>query len=331
MGRVEASGQEPSHQVMEQAAEWYALLRTGSASASEQRKWKQWLDNAAEHQQAWRYVERVGRRFEPLHASPDRDAAVRAFGQAANGAPRRRRAVLLGLAGLAAGGLGWGAWRHTALPVMASTWGADHRAGVGETARVALPDGTQVWLKALSAFNVDFNPAQRRLQLVAGEMLIDTGRDPLRPFLVDTEQGRLQALGTRFTVRQDAGDTLVTVFEGAVRVDAARSHATGIVPAGQQLRFTAHALQTMAPANPAHEAWAHGVLVADNTPLLEVVAELRRYRYGHVGLSPELARMRVFGSYPINDADRALDMLSSVLPIRVQRTLPWWISVEPRG
>lgn len=332
MRASEASGQEPSHQAMEQAAEWYALLRTGSASAAEQRKWQQWLDNAAEHQQAWRYVERVGRRFEPLHASPDRDAAVRAFGQAAKRAPQTRRAVLLGLAGLlGVGGLGWGAWRHTPLPALASTWGADHRAGVGETARIALPDGTQVWLKALSAFNVDFNATQRRLQLVAGEMLIDTGRDALRPFLVDTAQGRLQALGTRFTVRQDEGDTLVTVFDGAVRVDAARSGATGIVPAGQQVRFTADALQAMAPANPAHEAWTHGVLVADNTPLAQVVAELSRYHYGHLGLSPELARLRVFGSYPLNDAGRALDMLSSVLPIRVRRTLPWWISVEPRG
>lgn len=332
MRTADAPAREPSHQIMEQAAEWYALLRTGTASAAEQRKWKQWLDKAAEHQAAWSYVERVGRRFEPLHASPDRDAAVRAFGQAARLGPRRRREVMLGLAGfLGAGWMGWAAWRHTPLPAMASTWGADHRAGVGETPRIALADGTQVWLKALSAFNVDFSATQRRLQLVTGEMLIDTAGDPLRPFLVDTAQGRLQALGTRFNVRQNQDDTLVTVFEGAVRVDAAQSGATGIVPAGQQVRFTANAMQALAPADPAQEAWTHGVLVADNTPLAEVMAELRRYRYGHLGLSPELERIRVFGSYPINDADRALDMLASVLPIRVHRTLPWWISVEPRG
>jgi transmembrane sensor len=39
----------------------------------------------------------------------------------------------------------------------------------------------------------------------------------------------------------------------------------------------------------------------------------------------------VFGSYPLNDVNRALDMLASVLPIRLQRTLPWWISLEPRA
>ena len=322
---------EPSHQILEQAAQWFALLRSGAASAAEQRKWQQWLDRAPEHQQAWQYVERVGRRFAPLHDSPDRDAAVRAYGQAATHAPRGRRAALLSLAGLLGGGLAWGAWRYTPLPAVASTWGADYRAGVGETRRIALPDGTQVWLKARSAFNIDYTATQRRLQGLTGEMLIDTGRDPLRPFFVDTQQGRLQALGTRFTVRQEAGDTLLTVFEGAVKVDAASSGASGIVPAGRQLRFTADALQAMTQADPAREAWTHGVLVADNLPLSEVVAQLQGYRHGHLGVSPKVADLRVFGSYPLHDADRALDMLASVLPIRVRRTLPWWISVEPQA
>lgn len=329
-----APAAEPPHDVLEQAAHWYALLRSGAASAADQRKWQQWLDGAPAHREAWQYVERVGRRFAPLHDSPDRDAAVRAYGQAARHATqgrRGRRAALFGLAGLLGGGLAWGGWRYTPLPAVAATWGADYRAGVGDTRRIALPDGTQVWLKALSAFNVDFTATQRRLQGLTGEMLIDTGRDPLRPFLVDTQQGRLQALGTRFSVRQDDGDTLLAVFEGAVKVDAARSGASGIVPAGRQLRFTADALQAMTPADPAHEAWTHGVLVADNLPLSEVVAQLRRYRYGHLGVSPQVADLRVFGSYPLHDVDRALDMLASVLPIRVRRTLPWWTSVDAPG
>lgn len=329
---TDTSGQEPSHGVMEQAAQWYALLRTGEASAAEHLQWQQWFDRAAEHRQAWGYVERIGRRFAPLQSSPDREAAVTAFRQTASDAPRRRRQLLLGLAGsLGAACLGWTAWRHTPLPAMASTWGADHSAGVGETRRLSLPDGTEVWLKALSAFNVDYSDRLRRLQLVTGEFLVDTASDPLRPFVVDTKQGRLQALGTRFTVRQEEGGVLVAVYEGAVRVDTAASGATGIVHAGRQARFTADALGAQTPVDPAREAWIRGVLVADDTSLAEVVEELRRYHFGHLGIAPELERLRVFGSYPINDAGRALDMLASVLPIRVRRTLPWWISIEPRG
>lgn len=324
-----AQAREPSHRAMEQAAEWYALLRSGDASAAERQQWQQWIDRAAEHREAWGYVERIGRRFSPLQSSPDRDAAVTAFGQAASARPRARRQLLLGMAGaLGIASLGWTAWRQTPLPLAASTWGADHRAGLGETRHVALADGTQVWLKALSAFDVDYGATLRRLQLVAGELLIQTAADPIRPFVVDTAQGRLQALGTRFTVRGEDDGVVVAVHEGAVRVDTAASRASGIVPAGRQARFTADTLDGFLPVDPAREAWTRGVLVADNTPLADVVAELRRYHFGHLAVAPEIARLHVFGSYPIRETDRALDMLASVLPVRVRRTMPWWISLE---
>lgn len=327
-----AQVREPSHHVMEQAAEWYALLRSGEVSNAERQQWQQWFECAAEHRQAWSYVERIGRRFSSLQSSPDRDAAVTAFGQAASARPRGRRQLLLGLAGaLGVAGLGWTAWRQTPLPIVASTWGADHRAGIGETRRIALADGSQVWLKALSAFDVDYSAALRRLRLVAGELLIDTAKDPVRPLVVDTDQGRLQALGTRFTVRGEADGVVVAVHEGAVRIDTAATHASGVVPAGRQARFTADTLDALVPVDPAREAWTRGVLVADDTPLADVVAELRRYHFGHLAVAPEVARLHVFGSYPIHETDRALDMLASVLPVRVRRPLPWWISIEPRA
>ncbi|MDH0090960.1 FecR family protein [Achromobacter mucicolens] len=327
-----AHAREPSHRAMEQAAEWYALLRSGDASAAERQQWQQWIDRAAEHREAWGYVERIGRRFSPLQSSPDRDAAVTAFGQAASARPRARRQLLLGMAGaLGMAGLGWTAWRQTPLPLVASTWGADHRAGLGETRQIALEDGTQVWLKALSAFDVDYGATLRRLQLVAGELLIDTAKDSLRPFVVDTAQGRLQALGTRFTVRGEDDGVVVAVHEGAVRIDTAASRASGIVVAGQQARFTANALDGFVPADPAREAWTRGVLVADDTPLSDVVAELRRYHFGHLAVAPEVAGLHVFGSYPIRETDRALNMLASVLPVQVRRTMPWWISLEARA
>lgn len=321
---------EPSHQVMEEAAEWYARLRGGQATPAEQQQWRQWMERGDEHRQAWRYVERIDRRFTPLQTSPDRHAAVSAFREARPAAPRRRQ-VLLGLAGtLGLSWIGWTAWRQTPLSALASLWGADYRAGVGETRRVTLADGTTVWIKALSAFNVAYNDTERRLQLTAGEILIDTGKDPSRPFIVDTGQGRMQALGTRFSVSQGEAGTLVAVYDGAVRVNTLRSGATEIIGAGQQTRFTMDDLQPLTPADPARESWRQGLLLANGTPLSDVVAELRRYHPGHLGLSPQLGQLPVFGSYPLNDVERALTMLASVLPIRLRRTLPWWISIEAR-
>ncbi|MFT4103351.1 MAG: FecR/PupR family sigma factor regulator [Burkholderiaceae bacterium] len=90
---------EPSHQVMEQAAEWFALLRSGEATAADRDRWQAWLGNFAEHQQAWAYVERISHRFRPLQSSPDRRTAAAAFREA-NDKMRRRRQTLLGIAAL---------------------------------------------------------------------------------------------------------------------------------------------------------------------------------------------------------------------------------------
>lgn len=322
----------PSHRVLEQAAEWFALLLSGEATAADRRLWEDWLSASDEHRQAWGYVETLSRRLSPIKSSPEPRLAACAYQQASKTRGQRRQ-VLVGIATLASTGLlGWATWRHTALPGITLAWMADYRTGTGEVREITLADGTRVWLNAVSAFNQDYQPGQRLLHLVRGEILIHTGSDPLqRPFHIETAQGRLRALGTRFTVRlEDDAQTTLTVHEEAVEVQP-RTGATTIVGAGEQVRFTVDGISATGPADPAREAWTRGVLIAQNIPLAEVVAELRRHHPGHLGLAPELAALRVFGSYPANDPAQALAMLATVMPIQVRRPLPWWISIEPKG
>lgn len=100
--------------------------------------------------------------------------------------------------------------------------------------------------------------------------------------------------------------------------------------AGQQIRYTDEDFSLPITADPARAAWTQGILLARDIPLKQVVNELRRYRKGYLGMVPEVADLLVFGSFPLHDSDQALAMLESVLPIRIQHTLPWWVSIEPR-
>nr|WP_282100088.1 FecR domain-containing protein [Thauera aromatica] len=316
---------------MEQAAEWFALLLSGEATATDRCRWENWLSASDEHRQAWSYVENLNRRLSPIKSSPEPRLTACAYQQASNTRGQRRQ-VLVGIATLAGTGLlGWATWRHTALPGITLAWTADYRTGTGEVREITLADGTRVWLNTASAFNQDYQPSQRLLHLVRGEILIDTSHDLLqRPFYVETAQGRLRALGTRFTVRaDDDAQTTLAVFEGAVEVQPRTG--TTIVRAGQQVRFTADGMSGTVPADPAREAWTRGLLIAQNIPLAEVVAELRRHHLGYLGLAPELTELRVFGSYPANAPEQALAMLETVMPIQVRRPLSWWISIEPKG
>ncbi|GAA5232547.1 FecR family protein [Verticiella sediminum] len=316
--------------MLEQAADWFALLLSGEATPADHRRWEDWLCASDEHRRAWGYVENLNRRFAPLKASAAPRLAASAYQQASDTQGRRRQ-VLRGIAALAGSGLlGWTTWRHTPLAGIAVAWMADHRTGTGEVREITLADGTRVWLNAASAFDQDYQPGQRLLHLVRGEILVDTASDPLqRPFRVATAQGRLRALGTRFTVRlDDDAHTTLVVYGGAVEVQPLAG-AVATVGAGHQVRFGADGVSGAAPADPAREAWTRGVLIARNIPLAEVVEELRRHHRGHLGLAPEVAGLRVFGSYPANDPDQALAMLETVLPILVRRPLPWWTTIGP--
>lgn len=315
---------------MQQAAEWFALLRSGEASTQERADWQAWLAQAAEHRDAWAYAEAVGQRFAPMRERDNRQAAANALSQvrAQRGG---RRQLLRGVALLAGTGLlGWAGWRHSPLPQMALAWSADYRTATGDMRDVRLADGTHIWLNTATAFNADYQPQLRRVALVAGEILVTTGSDA-RPFVADTRHGRLRALGTRFTVRLEEHTTLLAVYQGAVEIRTASGQAVRVIKAGEQARFDGERVQGVMPAEAAREAWTRGVLLAEDITLQALVAELNRYHHGHLGVAPKVAGLRVLGGYPLRDLPRTLAMLEAVLPIRVQRSLPWWTSIEPRA
>ena len=155
--------------------------------------------------------------------------------------------------------------------------------------------------------------------------------DPLRA-------GRLRALGTRFTVRQeggraDGGPVRLAVPEGAVEVTlrGAASPAL-VVQAGQQTVLRAGEVTAPQPLQPEATAWTHGMLMADAMPLAAFCAELSRYRPGLLQCAPEVRALRVSGSFPLGDTDRTLTMLASTYPVDVQtRMRGYWITVVARN
>jgi transmembrane sensor len=323
-----APARKPSHAALEQAAEWYARLRDGAAGERERTDWQRWLRAAEEHPIAWRYVEDISRGFEPLRNMPDSRQVANSLCVAQARLLTRRRA-LAALAGVGLlGSLGW-LGRHEILPDVLMAWTAGYRTGTGEQRDLRLADGSRVWLNTASAIDIDFNAHERRIALVAGEIFIDTAHDAKRPFLVDTAQGRLRALGTRFNVRREGGELHLTVYEGGVEIRTTGG-ASALLFAGRQAHFTGDAVAPAAPADMAREAWTRGALVADGLTLREVVEELRRYRKGHLGVADEVAGLRVYGNFPIHDTDRVLRMLVSALPIRIERPFSWWTRIERR-
>ena len=310
----------PDHAALQQAAEWFAVLADPPVSAQQQCAWQQWLAARPEHAAAWQRVEAISSQFARLPADTRRRAAAQALRS-----PARSRRQVLGLFAVL-GGAGWLAAAGQGRPWR--TWLASERTSTGEVRDLRLADGSHLWLGSRTAVDIDYSASTRLLRLLQGEVLLDTARDP-RPLLLDTRHGRLQALGTRFSVRESEGFTQLSVFAGAVRIEPSPARAAQVLQAGQQVRFSASDISASEPADPARQAWSRGVLLANDRRLGDFIAELADYVPGYLGCDPRVADLRLVGAYPLGDTGRILDALAGSLPIRVNRRLPWWVTVEP--
>jgi transmembrane sensor len=201
--------------------------------------------------------------------------------------------------------------------------------GTGERRDFALQDGSALTLNARSRVVPLFDSTQRLLALRSGELLVDVAKDPSRPFVVETEHGRIRALGTKFLVQHNDDSTRLVMLHSQVEVVTA-SGARQVVEAGESLLFNDHGILSLQRSNGHESAWTQGRLEVRDRPLSEVIDSLRRYRRGIVHVSAEVADLRLSGLYPLDDSDRTLQLLERSLPIRILWHNPYWISIEPR-
>ncbi len=310
--------------IAEQAVQWWIALKASDADTAQHARWQRWRDADPAHEAAWQRIVSVGDRLAGI-PSPLARAALSAAPQSM----RRRRSVQLLTALVVAGGTTMVARQST--PWRA--WTADQVSAVGERRTLRLPDGGALMLNTGSAVNIRFDAERRVLQLVRGEILVQTAADAMRrPFLVETSAGAARALGTRFTVRQHADASVdVGVLQGAVELRpleaAARSHT---LQAGESGRFTRTQAMPAGALDANASAWIDGMLVVSHMRLADFLAELGRYRPGRLGCDPAIAGLEVSGAYPLDDTDRVLASLTSSLPVEIHTYTRYWVGVGLR-
>lgn len=305
---------------VEQAIEWTACLRSGQVEPQERHAFDAWLAADPSHAQAWATVQHhLGATLGTL---ADGNPALRRALQVSNG----RRTVLRGALALA--GLGLGA-HLVSRPGMPLELGADLRSGTAERLRKTLADGSELQLDACSAVDLDFTDTQRNLILRSGKLIIRVSNDP-HPFLVHTPCGSVSALDARFMVALHDDSVHTWVLDASARIDT-RDGAQLILQAGQGARFDATQIAPLTASRRGESSWSDGWLSVDDWSLAELLDALRPYRHGVLRASPEAARLRVSGLFPLDDSDRALAALEQTMPLRIDRYLGWWTRIELHG
>ncbi|WP_339435432.1 FecR family protein [Pseudomonas orientalis] len=314
------SGKPVSARVLDAAIAWQLSLDSGDGGVVEQEEFAKWLASNEEHARAWRQLGMLDQRFSAasgpalLHSHDSARQRMRKLG--------RGLASIVLVCGLAL----FAGERYVPIHY----WLADQRTATGEQRTLELADGTRISLNTHTAIDVRFDDKRRVIVLQEGEILVETGHDDARPFSVQTRDGNLRALGTRFIVRREDHATRLSVLQSAVAAQPEALPQERIFKAGQQVLMRSDGLGALLAVPPASDAWTRGMLVVDNARLGDVVAELGRYRSGHLAVDDNVADLRITGSFPLHDTTLALNALLPTLPVRIEQHTPWWVTVKGR-
>jgi len=322
-----AGGQPIDSRIADEAADWLTLVMSEDATEDTWLRLRAWRDADPDHDRAWRHIEAVIGRLRSNAGSVSYKVLSPYAGL---GSLERRRLLSLffyaGAFGLAATlGTRTQSWQRVV---------ADYRTATGEQRQVELHDGTRILLNTASAIDVQFDAQLRRVRLLAGEIRVITGHAGanLAPFVVDTQEGRIKALGTRFTVSQEEGTTRVAVEEHAVEITPVdRPDLHHPLQQHQRTSFSRSRVGEASSLGDADLAWTHGQLIADEQRLGDFLDDLSRYRPGVVRCDPGVANLRLSGVFPLNDTDAIFTTLPSVLPVAVRMRTRYWVVVEAAG
>jgi len=306
-------------ELLGEAAEWLVLWQSQEITEEQKHEFTLWQTQSQAHEQAWEKALTLLNVFEQVPG--------KVVQQTLENLPDPKRRAALKMLSLAITTVPASYLAYRTLPWQ--NWHADHNSEKGQQKKILLADDTLLLLNTDSAIDVTFTEHKRLITLRKGEIMISTANDLAlqRPFFVDTQNGRIQALGTRFSVRQLDQHTHVAVFESQVEIQNRRDIRR--LQAGEQAQFDDHSISELSKLQPKQDLWQQGLLMANSMPLASLIDELSRYRAGVIRLDPTLADLPVSGTFSLKDPDASLALLQQSLPIRVDRYTSWWITISP--
>lgn len=303
---VPTDSTEPTRKTIEEAAAWQAQMGDEECGEDERAAFREWISAHPSHRCAYDRM--------TILSGGAVDAPTKI------GEIRRSEGSRLAMPmGLLLAGLVSSAWWAADQPDVRSRL-AEERTAIGQQEQVAFGAGDRVTLDSESAADID--EASREVRLWRGALMAEVKPGAAADFTVRTPQGTARALGTRYSVRVEGDVTTVRVIESRVEACAALGDRTCVtLGPGQSARLDGAGARRGENVDPVGEsAWAAGLLMADDRPLSSVIDELNRYRQTKIRYSSaDIAGLRISGTFPITDTDRALKSISAALPVTVDR------------
>ncbi|MGE7993397.1 FecR domain-containing protein [Pseudomonas sp. NPDC089554] len=308
----------PAQAQVDQAIDWLVKLRFDEPCPRREQQFQQWLASHPHNALAWQRVNHLGEELAVLPGALSRRTLE---GSRSLRSSRRDHLKLLGV--LAVGsGLLWGAREPLGLPALL----ADSSTATGERRGLQGSDGSRLLLNTDSAIDLRYSPDQRLLTLLRGEVSLDSNGDDTRPFHIDTAIADMDTHNGQLLLRENDQGLLLAVRRGEVTLFPSSATPRRVLP-GEILQVSADGQLQLAHLHGDPWAWTDGVLSVQQMPLGEFVNELSRYRPGVLRCAPEVAGLKVSGTFQLGDSEQILRLLARSLPVRIDYRTRYWVSI----
>ena len=148
----------------------------------------------------------------------------------------------------------------------------------GRQFQLTLPDGTRVWLNAMSSirFPVTF-PGNSREVTITGEAYLEVEKDAARPFIVHSNGITTEVLGTAFNVNAygDEDATRITLINGKVLVRDEDQRTT--LKPGTQATYNNRNIRLTEVDTDQAIAWKNGIFNFHQTSLQSAMRQIARW------------------------------------------------------
>ena len=300
------SPSEPRATVTQQAIEWHQRLDQGEMDAAARREFRAWMRSPGHAEELARIcmvdalIQRREGKREPRRTLPKNVINFDAYAPASR-ARSSQQPPIERAAPRSTNKIAIAASLVLALLVVAMV-------GLMTTNRVIvtrqghwdkqlLEDGTVVHAGPRTRLRFNFDDDSRDVTLVHGEAFFEVAKDPDRPFIVTTDRGRVQAIGTAFATRDLGGEVVVIVASGRVAVTSSAAGVQPTVPLGanQQTVLSPSGASEPVSVNAEREVkWIRNWYEYDGERVGEIIEQLNRRHDSKVVIDdPQVARLRM--------------------------------------
>lgn len=301
-------------QIIQEAADWLVKLDTQQCSTEDLQQFEQWIQQSSKHQEIFDKLKNLTHQLGALKEqkiTTDHHLIQEIV-------LKKKTTNMLWKGGIFVVFLSLFSLQQFSFPY----WLADVHTQAQEWKTQYLIDDSQILMAGKTAYNVDYNKNNRKINLIEGNILVSVTKDSSRPFIVDLGDITVEALGTKFIVSYSEHDIQVNMLESKTKISSkSQQFKPFILTEGQSFIFNNDQITiTKISSEIVEKAWNNKKLVIYDMPLDQVLDLLEPYQKSRfIFNSKKLSHYKVSAVLPLDQADTALALLQDQLPLNIQK------------